>query len=263
VIGCEQGGVISWLAGASLALLTAMVFLAVFLAAAVVLAVLYLLRRAGHVSALGPLSPGLLSPLGLIFGLLVGFLVADVWADRDQAAGAVSQEASALRDIDLLSSAFPAQQPQIRELLRGQIDEYVTTEWPDMADGQATLTLAPALLVQAQAVVLTLPVQSDGQRVAQDRLETSIDRALEARRSRLVLSASAIDPLRLTALYIVAVTTLAATACIQIERLRRAAVALGLLAVAMSIALTLLVAQGAPFTGYYAIDPDLLLQVRP
>ncbi|MCE3554133.1 hypothetical protein LWC33_22110 [Pseudonocardia sp. RS11V-5] len=180
MISCEQGGVITWLADTSLALLTAVIFFAVYLAAAVVLVVLYLVRRSGHAAALGPLSPGLLSPLGLIFGLLVGFLVADVWSDRAQAATAVGQEASALRDVDLLSSAFPAQQPQIRQLLRDQIDEYVAGEWPRMADGQGTLTLAPALLVQIRGVVLGVPIQSDGQRVAQDRLETSIDRALEA-----------------------------------------------------------------------------------
>jgi len=92
-----------------------------------------------------------MAPLGLIFGLLVGFLVADVWADRARAASAVSQEASALRDIDLLAGAFPASQPQVRQLLREQIDNYVATEWPQMSAGQATLVVAPAQLVQAQS----------------------------------------------------------------------------------------------------------------
>jgi hypothetical protein len=255
--------VVTWLGHAPLPLLALTVFAAVYLAAAVVLAVLFLLRRRGHGDALGPLSPGLLSPLGLIFGLLVGFLVADVWADRDDAAGAVSREASALRDVDLLMATFPAQQPEVRRLLREQIDQYVAVEWPAMADGDATLTVAPGRLVEVQAEVLALPVQTEGQRVAEDRLVTAVDQALEARRARLVLSRSAIDPLRLTALFLVAVTTLAATACVQADRLRRAAVALALLATAMALALTLLCAQAAPFAGYFAIDPDLLLQVRP
>jgi hypothetical protein len=225
--------------------------------------VLWAARRRGHEAALGPLSPGLMAPLGLIFGLLVGFLVADVWADRARAASAVSQEASALRDVDLLAGAFPAVQPQVRGLLRDQVDEYVTTEWPQMSAGQATLVVAPAKLVQLQGLVLGLPIATDGQRVAQNQLVVSIDRALEARRARLALSNSAIDPFRLTALFLVAVTTLAAMGCVQADRLRRAATAMALLATAMAIALTLLVAQAAPFAGYFAINPDLLLQVRP
>ncbi|GAA4692668.1 hypothetical protein GCM10023215_32280 [Pseudonocardia yuanmonensis] len=254
---------VSWLADVPLALLTAAIFLVLYGAAAVVLLVLHLVRRSGHEAALGPLSPGLLSPMGLIFGLLVGFLVADVWADRDQAAGAVSEEASALRDVDLLSSTFPAEQPQIRQLVRDQIDAYVSAEWPQMSGGRATLTVAPARLVEVQRIVLALPIGTDGQRVAQDRLVTSVDRALEARRTRLVLSNSAIDPLRLIALFLVAAVTLAAMGCVQADRLSRAAASLALLATAMAVALTLLVAQGAPFTGYFAIRPDLLVQVRP
>ncbi|GAA4896858.1 DUF4239 domain-containing protein [Actinomycetospora straminea] len=253
---------VAWLGHAPLPLLTLVVFAAVYLAAALVLAVLWWARRQG-IEHLGPLSPGLLSPLGLIFGLLVGFLVADVWADRDDAAAAVSREASALRDVDLLMGAFPAQQPEVRRLIAEQIDQYVATEWPEMAGGDATLTIAPSRLVAVQARTLTLPVTTEGQRVAQDRLVTAVDQALEARRARLVLSGSAIDPLRLTALYLVAVTTLAAMGAIQADRLRRAGVALFLLATAMALALTLLCAQAAPFAGYFAIDPELLVQVRP
>jgi hypothetical protein len=248
---------------APLPVLTAAVFLVLYLASALVLGVLLVLRRRGQLASMGPLSPGVLSPLGLIFGLLVGFLVADVWADRDAAAGAVSQEASALRDVDLLAGAFPAEYPRIAALLRDQIDSYVATEWPQMADGRATIAVAPAGLVEVQRLALVLPVQTDGQRVAQDRLVTAVDRALEARRDRLVLSGSAIDPLRLTALVLVAVVTLAAMALVQADRLRRAAVALFLLATAMALALTLLCAQAAPFAGYFALDPDLLIEVRP
>jgi hypothetical protein len=254
---------IAWFAHASLPLLTAAIFFALYLAVVLILVVLFVARRGGHDGALGPLSPGLMAPLGLIFGLLIGFLVADVWADRARAVGAVSQEASALRDIDLLAGAFPAVQPQVRQMLRDQIDDYVNTEWPEMSAGQATLVVAPAQLVRAQSLLLSLPINTDGQRVAQNQLVVSIDRALEARRARLALSSSAIDPLRLTALFLVAATTLAAMGCVQADRLRRAATAMALLATAMAIALTLLVAEAAPFAGYFAITPDLLLQVRP
>ena len=254
---------IVWFAHASLPLLTATIFFAMYVTVVLVLVVLYVMRRWGDDVTLGPLSPGLMAPLGLIFGLLVGFLVADVWADRARAASAVSQEASALRDIDLLTGAFPAAQPQVRQLLRVQIDDYVGTEWPQMSAGQATLVVAPAQLVRVQSLVLALPTGTDGQRVAQNQLVVSIDRALEARRARLALSNSAIDPFRLMALFLVAVTTLAAMGCVQADRLRRAATAMALLATAMAIALTLLVAEAAPFAGYFAITPDLLLQIRP
>ena len=129
-----------------------------------------------------------------------------------------------------------------------------------MSAGQATLAVAPTQLVPLQRVVLSLPITTDARRVAHNQLVVAIDRALEARRA---LSKSAIDPFRLTTLFLVAATTLAAIGCVQADRLRRAATAMALptamalLATAMAIALTLLVAQAAPFAGYFAISPDL------
>jgi hypothetical protein len=240
-----------------------LIFLVLYLVAALVLGVLLLARRYGHLSSLGPLSPGLLPPMGLIFGLLVGFLVADVLDDHGQAVDAVSQEASALRDADLLSAAFPAQQGEVRALLRDQIDHYATDEWPLMSRGEATLAVAPPGLIRVQAIALDVPVRTDGQRVAQDRLVTAVERALESRRARLALSGSVIDPLRLTALFLVAAVTIVATGLNQSEKPRLATLSMALLATAMALATTLLCAQAAPFAGYFAIPPDLLLQVRP
>lgn len=253
----------TWPAATPIPVLALLIFVTLYLVVAIVLGGLVLARRRGFLSSLGPLSPGLLSPMGLIFGLLVGFLVADVLADRSHAEDAVSREASALRDTDLLTAEFPAQRPEVRLLLAEQIDRYVADEWPLMARGQATIAAAPPALVRAHAVAVGLPVRSDGQRVVQDRLVSAIERALEARRSRLALSGSVIDPLRLTMLFLVAAVTIAAMGCVQNDRLRRSAVAMTLLATAMGLALTLLCAQAAPFAGYFAVPPDLLLQVRP
>jgi len=46
-----------------------------------------------------------------------------------------------------------------------------------MSAGQATLVVAPAQLVQAHSLVLSLPIATDGQRVAQNQLVETIDRA--------------------------------------------------------------------------------------
>jgi len=41
----------------------------------------------------------MLPPLGIIFGLLVGFIAVQVWSDFDRAKVAIATEASALRAI--------------------------------------------------------------------------------------------------------------------------------------------------------------------
>jgi len=55
------------------------------------------------------LSPGMLPPLGIMFGLLVGFIAAQVWSDFEKAKVAVANEASALRTVNLLAADLPAE----------------------------------------------------------------------------------------------------------------------------------------------------------
>ena len=52
-------------------------------------------------------SPGMLPPLGIIFGLFVAFTAAQVWNDNDRASSAVSREVSALRSVLVLAATFP------------------------------------------------------------------------------------------------------------------------------------------------------------
>ena len=71
---------------------TALVTVAIYLAMAH-------LAAGEHREALGAVSPGMLPPMALVFGLLIGFLAADVWGNSSNARQAVDREASALRSV--------------------------------------------------------------------------------------------------------------------------------------------------------------------
>ena len=109
------------------------------------------------------ISPGILPPLGILYALLVAFLASQVWADQQRAHEAVNREASALRAVVLLSARFqePVDQ-QLRELVRRQIEEATTVEWPAMANQSIGLTRPPAALVEALSLALTQTPQHEG-----------------------------------------------------------------------------------------------------
>src|SRR5262245_1783864 len=74
-------------------------------------------------------TPALLSPLGVIFGLLVAFLSAQVWSDSSRASLEVSREASALRAVDLIAASFPKDvQTRLHTLLSDYVTEAVQEE---------------------------------------------------------------------------------------------------------------------------------------
>ena len=64
------------------------------------------------------LSASMLSPMGTLFALFVVFTAAEVWTDNDQAAAAVAREASALKEVLILASAFPGK-------ARGQLETLI------------------------------------------------------------------------------------------------------------------------------------------
>ena len=81
------------------------VIAATYLVATCVYLVVVRLAVGDRARAAKAFSPGMLPPLGIIFGLLVGFVAVQVWNDFDKAKIAVATEASAFRAILLLGAS--------------------------------------------------------------------------------------------------------------------------------------------------------------
>ena len=64
-----------------------------YLAAAGIYSLVMAIAKGERARAFKAVSPGLLSPLGIIFGLFVAFLAAQVWSDLDRAGAAVNGRA--------------------------------------------------------------------------------------------------------------------------------------------------------------------------
>jgi len=214
--------------------------------------------------AMRSVSPGLLPALGIVFALIVGFLAAGVWGDSDKAKDAVSNEASALRAVVLLSDELPAATAtRMRALVRQQIQDAVDREWPAMRKRQASLAAIPTPLVEAQRLALAFDPRSPGQIDAQRELVAAFQQALDARRQRIIVSDSHVNAVKWFALLGLAAVMLIAIACVHSGNRRSALVAMGLYAAAVVVVTVMLVAQDEPFTGHLGQSPDLLEQVIP
>ena len=255
---------LDWVLDLDIAWMVLVVFAATALIAAGIWALVIRLASGGRAATLKGLSPGMLPPMGLVFGLLVGFTAAHVWGGTDRAQVAVNQEASALRATTLLMDSFPgAPQARVDGLIRRHIEQAAKVEWPEMASQTATLTVIPTELAQAVQTVLALVPQTDGQRVAQREALVSLQTALDARRQRIILSESTINWANWVAVLAVAVLTLFAIAVVHADNRGTAAMAMGLFAAAVAVCFVLLTAQDRPFAGQFGVRPDVLVQVTP
>ena len=253
-----------WLHGLPVLWMAILVFGFTYLVTAGIYAVITVFAVGERARSFKAISPGLLSPLGVIFGLFMVFTAAQVWTDNEKARAEIDREASALRSAAILATSFPSEfQVQLRELIRRYIADVAAQEWPLMAQGTANLRAIPGVLAEALQATLALNPSHEGQKTAQRDIATAFETAFDARRQRIIISESQVNLLKWVCLFMQAVCTLVATAIVHSDNRLASIIAMGIFATGIAASILLILAHDRPFTGEIAIKPDPLLQVMP
>jgi len=253
-----------WLHDLPLVWMTLLVFGITYLITAATYSIVMALAVGERARSFKAVSPGLLPPVGIIFGLFVAFTAAQVWNDSQQATATVDREASALRAVVILASSFPGEpEARLRNLIRGYIAEAAAKEWPMMAHRTANIRTTPQAPVEALSFALTLAPNSEGQKIAQRDITSSLENALDARRQRILISASEVNLVKWSALILQAVCALIAIAMVHSDNRLAAVIALVVFAAGVATSVLLIVSHDRPFIGQVAVGPEPLLQVMP
>ena len=240
------------------------VFLATALVAWGIYAGVLALATGDRALAFKAVLPAVLTPLAVVFGLLVGFLAAQVWSEADRASAAVIREASALHTIVVLAGSFPVEsEARIRAFVSRHIKEAVSEEWPAMARQRATLTMLPTADAEALQVILSLVPESDVQAFAKREMAAALQSAVEARRQRIEISRSTINWVKWTGVTLPAVLILLTIAILHSDNRKAGAIAIAIYSISLAACIVLIAAHSRPFTGEISVGSDLLLQVMP
>jgi hypothetical protein len=253
-----------WFFHLSIVWMVVIIFAFTYLATVGIYAIVMYLAVGARVKAFKSVSPGMLPPLGIVFGLFVAFIAAQVWSDVDHANAAVNHEASALSTVVFLSGSFPGEpEAQLRDLVRRHIQEAATVEWPLMASRTASLAITPHALAQALQLTLSLTPHSEGQATAQREIVAALGNALDARRQRIILSHSSVNGIKWLCLIVQAACTLLAIAMVHCDHRTSAAISMGIFSTGVAVSVLLIASHNSPFGGPIAVGPNLLLQVMP
>jgi hypothetical protein len=240
------------------------VLLVTALVTAAIHVTVFALARGGRTPTFKSMSPVMLTPLAVVFGLIIGFLAAQVWSDAGRADSAVTREVGALRAIVVLAGAFPGEtEARIRALVRRHIDIAVNEEWPAMARQSVTVTINSDVDTEALKVILSLTPQNEAQTLAQREMASALQSALEARRERIVISRATINWVKWTVVSLLAVLILVTIALVHSDNSGTAAIAMTIFATSAAACVVLIASHNRPFTGDISIRPQLFLQVMP
>ena len=245
-----------WLHNLPVAWMALVVFAFTYAVAAAIHFFVSLLAVGERARTFKAVSPGMLPPLGILFGLFVAFTAAQVWNDNDRAGIAVNREASALRGILVLASSFPGEsEGRMRALLRSYVEEAANREWPMMARRAETMRQAPRPLVEAMQVTLALQPGNPGQRVAQREIITELENVNDARRHRILISYSQVNFVEWSCLFVQGICALVAIAMVHSDNRLASIVTLAIFATGIAASVLLIAAHDRPFTGQISIGP--------
>jgi hypothetical protein len=255
---------ILWIESQDAAIIAFLMFAICYAIAGAIFSVATMISQHRIAAELKALTPVLLTPLSVVAGLLIAFLASHVWNNLDRANAYVAQEANAISEIFLLADALPeATRGAIHAGLQKHLQFIEAEDWPAMLAGRASVRQSPPGLKETMTALLTFRADDPGQRLAQERAVVSLERALEARRGRIMLSRAVISPAQWLVIFVLDGLVLTTLAMVHIDRRVTAAAGMFVFSTAVAASLVLLMINDRPFSnGGFTVQPAALRQVR-
>ena len=197
----------------------------------------------------GMLMPIIYATFGVIYAVLVAFMVIAVWETFARAEEMVSEEASSLISLYRDTAAFPEGERQaVREYLRAYARSVIADEWPAMQDGQPSPETEQAI----DAIWLGYRGLGLESRVEQAIVAESfkqLNDVGEKRTHRLIASRETLPAIFWPVLVIGGVLCVVFTYFFHTPNVRAHAVMSGMLAALIAASLYLIVVFDRPFSG--------------
>jgi hypothetical protein len=114
-----------------------------------------------------------------------------------------------------------------------------TQDWPDMLAGKATLQQVSSGLDAALTALLALDPATFGEHETQARAIAAIERVVDARRGRILLSSAVIAPSQWTVILILDMLVLLTIGVVHLDRKPTAALGMAIFSTAVAASLVL------------------------
>lgn len=199
--------------------------------------------------------------LGVVYAVLLAFVVIIVWQNFDKASLNVEKEANVLADLYKDAECFPE---NFKQAARNLVNEYAKTvvneEWPMLARGQENLHAADLVkkmwLLYSGYVSKTTTEQAFFEESVRKLNELS-----DSRMIRLVDSMTGINPLLWFVLIVGGINTIIFTFVFGAENLNAQLSMMVLLGVLISLILVTILLMDFPFSGGIIITPKAFQQI--
>lgn len=196
--------------------------------------------------------------VGVLYAVLLAFVVIIVWEKFSEAEVAVVQEAGAAATIYRLADGMgPESGGRLRESLTGYVRSTIEQDWPAMQQGGSS-NAAKRALDATYNTLLTFNPQTLRDAALLTEILNQLDHVTQARRTRLVLASGIVPGILWLVLFGGAILTVAFTFFFGTENLRAQVMMTGMLSALIFLGLLVIIAIDHPFTGTVKVEPHAL-----
>jgi ABC-type multidrug transport system fused ATPase/permease subunit len=194
--------------------------------------------------------------LGVVYAVLLAFVVVIVWQNFDRSNSDVQDEANCLVDMYRDAEAFPS---DFRNGIRALVEEYaqavVNDEWRSMERGESS-PLVRDVLKNMWSSYSGYEPKTEAEKTFYAESVRKMNELGELRRMRLMDSRTGVHSLLWFVLIVGAIVTITFTFFFGSENLTAQVIMALLLAVLISLILFTILAMDFPFTGSVSISPE-------
>lgn len=198
----------------------------------------------------------LLSVVGTLYAVLLGFVVVDAMEHTQELRVLVDQEASGLCNIYLCSDGLPStKKVKIQSLCNQYADAVINDEWQAMQTGKYSVTAFKTVWSIWKEITNYAP-ETESEKTLHQQLVNEICTMTQNRRTRIVSASHGVNPIMWTVLIVGAIFTVMFTYFFGVRNLRAQILMTVLVAMTLALNVLLVFIFGNPFSGEFAIQPD-------
>ena len=199
--------------------------------------------------------------LGVIYAVLLAFIVVIVWQDFDKAQDVTVNEANCIAALYRDSTPFPAKfRAELKSELTNYVKAIINEEWQMMVRGKRS-----ASVQKTQADLWELyggfQPKNETQKIFFTESVKKLNQATEMRRQRIIYASTGIHPILYFVLIAGSFITIAFTMFFGTENIIPHLIMVALLAAMIAITLFTVIAMDYPFTGDISITPDVFINM--
>ncbi len=198
----------------------------------------------------------LLSVIGTLYAVLLGFVVVDAMNSVQDARLAVEEEANAVANVFLCAEAMkPKDRDAIQELCQKYVKQVIDDEWKAMGERRHCRAAFDTSWLMWKTIIRIKP-EGDAEVSVHQSMIAEMSRLGDHRRARLLRANHGVAPVMWVVLIVGGVFTVLFTYFFAVKNIRVQILMTALVSTTLALNLLLVVLFGSPFRGDMAVRPE-------